>query len=623
MHRKGIQRNAIVFFILLISGLVFYTWFFIAYLEESVFCSPLHVKSLQNDSLCSLKAYGLTPAGRRLPLSTDGSLDQWKYTYGFFSAIEIETDINCRTHVSGAEIQSGKFKGTLLFNQANNQTNIHGQKIIARSGNTQGEVLPLYKKIQLFFGRNHTPLILTLLYFIILVSVLFLHRLWPPLRKIFAIQTSGRKPAAVCLLFTKEKIRSNKIFFLVILTALGVVVLLFAVYAWLLFAWGISGLMSFVSFALFVIILSLMVLCRITRRLHVILRRIIFFLWLIVVLSVLFFETYFRIQAYYDTYNEREGLYYQSGFNTRGLKSKSEPWMMYSMPGKSYIDRKPEFSYEVAYNKAGFRDVERDTVKRSGEFRIIALGNSFTEGVGAAADSTWPVFLEKKLRAQCSGNISVFNTGLRGTDPCYEYFLYENRLSKWQPDLVVMCIGPSDVKFILNRGGFERFGADGRLQYKKAPHWEWLYALSHTFRYFVREKMGYNEMLLRTSESMNETGKAVGYIEETVHKMMAQTGKRGTKLLVVFFPTSDQVVAGKTLFEPAIERLNKAYPGQVFSMLDYYRLTGTPSPSDVTRYYWPQDGHHNALGYQNFAGGIIHFIYRSGIADSMCTSPSP
>src|SRR5262245_60035299 len=53
----------------------------------------------------------------------------------------------------------------------------------------------------------------------------------------------------------------------------------------------------------------------------------------------------------------------------------------------------------VDTNGLGFRDHEFTVDKRPGEYRILAVGDSFTIGSGVALDDTWPQVLERLLQA--------------------------------------------------------------------------------------------------------------------------------------------------------------------------------------------------------------------------------
>jgi hypothetical protein len=60
---------------------------------------------------------------------------------------------------------------------------------------------------------------------------------------------------------------------------------------------------------------------------------------------------------------------------------------------------KPEFHYMHTYNSLGLRDKEFSETRKPNEYRIMGIGDSFTEGVGTAQDSTWLKQLEYHLNS--------------------------------------------------------------------------------------------------------------------------------------------------------------------------------------------------------------------------------
>jgi lysophospholipase L1-like esterase len=84
---------------------------------------------------------------------------------------------------------------------------------------------------------------------------------------------------------------------------------------------------------------------------------------------------------------------------------------------KQWYDRptQPEFDSDgcisVKFNSLGFRDLPFTLEKKPGEFRILAVGDSFTFGSGVQVADTWPQQLEGLLRAERKEPIEVINAG--------------------------------------------------------------------------------------------------------------------------------------------------------------------------------------------------------------------
>ena len=86
------------------------------------------------------------------------------------------------------------------------------------------------------------------------------------------------------------------------------------------------------------------------------------------------------------------------------------------------------YSYSFKTNSLGFREKEIAKEKKDSCYRIIVLGDSYAEGVGAHYDSTWPNFLSRLLNENCQKNFEVINSGVSGSDPYYEYVLLRDKL---------------------------------------------------------------------------------------------------------------------------------------------------------------------------------------------------
>src|SRR5690606_15671360 len=137
-----------------------------------------------------------------------------------------------------------------------------------------------------------------------------------------------------------------------------------------------------------------------------------------------------------------------------------------------------EFKYEFKTNNHGYSDIEWDTIP-SRNFKIIALGDSFTEGFGAPQDSSWVAQIRKYYKNK---DIYWLNCGISASDPFNNFYNLQNDIIRMHPDLVINIFTKQDFEEdVLLRGGFERF-KKGHLEYKPAPCRELVYAYSHIYR---------------------------------------------------------------------------------------------------------------------------------------------
>lgn len=111
-----------------------------------------------------------------------------------------------------------------------------------------------------------------------------------------------------------------------------------------------------------------------------------------------------------------------------------------NLPGNHGFYNRGEFNTEVAINADGMRD-EPATAKRSDEFRVAVLGDSFTWGLGAAYGERFTEVLEAQNPA-----LNALNFGVSGYGPI-QYLLEIDTVLAMEPDfvLVVFCLS-NDVR---------------------------------------------------------------------------------------------------------------------------------------------------------------------------------
>src|SRR5262245_29171607 len=79
-------------------------------------------------------------------------------------------------------------------------------------------------------------------------------------------------------------------------------------------------------------------------------------------------------------------------------------------PSDDRLLTRAEFDVRVATNALGFREPRLPSPKPAGVTRIVALGDSFTQGYGVAEDEAYPHALEARLAAR-GRRIEVLNLG--------------------------------------------------------------------------------------------------------------------------------------------------------------------------------------------------------------------
>jgi lysophospholipase L1-like esterase len=164
---------------------------------------------------------------------------------------------------------------------------------------------------------------------------------------------------------------------------------------------------------------------------------------------------------------------------SRGLYEPDGPRRYRIAPGfRGRITNQAEFDTEVAVNREGLRGPEIGP-KPAGESRILALGDSFTFGVGARQTETWPARLEQRL-----ASTRVLNAGAPGFGVPDEVAWFEAYGARLDPDAVVVAVflandiqdaSPDQPKVAVVDGALVVPGETG------GPR-RWFYYHSHLFR---------------------------------------------------------------------------------------------------------------------------------------------
>jgi len=147
-----------------------------------------------------------------------------------------------------------------------------------------------------------------------------------------------------------------------------------------------------------------------------------------IIIFLFFFEIILRVTNISSDYGYPDGMYQEDTLLGYGMAPNFKGEFV-----------KPEFRIEIATNSLGLRDREY-FAKESDDYRILALGDSFTwGGYGIASNETFLKILEKRLNEKSPDtNYQVINAGVPGYGTKEEMFYLINRGYKLQPDLVIL-----------------------------------------------------------------------------------------------------------------------------------------------------------------------------------------
>jgi lysophospholipase L1-like esterase len=131
-----------------------------------------------------------------------------------------------------------------------------------------------------------------------------------------------------------------------------------------------------------------------------------------------------------------------------GLSARFRPYLFlkgwYDRPRWDYFDEGGHVDY--VFNRYGLRDHDFALEPAPDEFRIVAIGDSFTFGVGVQLEDCWTEVLERGLRDRLQVPVEVINAGFAsGHQPGkYEVWLLADGV-RLQPDVVIVGLCLNDV----------------------------------------------------------------------------------------------------------------------------------------------------------------------------------
>jgi hypothetical protein len=320
-------------------------------------------------------------------------------------------------------------------------------------------------------------------------------------------------------------------------------------------------------------------------------RHISFFIYLLLVVEILL-----NITLKKDTINELNEDNYISlySYNYSNIYHTTPPFY-------HFITNKGEYTFERKYNSLGLSDYEWDTTKKN-TIRILCLGDSYTEGDGAIADSSYVSILRKTLKNKYS-NIELMNAGNCGTDPFFNFKLYEDKLQKYHPDIIIQELSYYDLySDITIRGGRERFINNSTVQYRSVPKWEKLYAYSYIFRILIHSIGGYNIQLIREDEMPKIINDCKLKTVELFKNYKELTSKNNTDLITFTFPVFNQLSnLDNNEFHLEMNNEFSKFNLKFYNLQPCYDDEIKANYTDPQDYYWKIDGHHNAKGYEMMA----------------------
>lgn len=341
-----------------------------------------------------------------------------------------------------------------------------------------------------------------------------------------------------------------------------------------------------------------------------------------------------------------------------GLYEADPPGRYRLHPGyRGTMTNRTEFRHRVSINAAGLRGAEVEA-KRARRPRVLAIGDSFTFGMGVEDGETFAALLPAEL-AKAGVEAEALNGGLPGTGIPDLVDWLERHGQALRPDLVVLAVFVGNDLTDALPGRDEIEIRDGRVGPRGAPAGlrAWLHRRSHLFLLVknalsqpatmpLRRAVGLGEPYrLRTLRREfavysktpgDELAAATAATDEALGRLAELAGERGFRLAAMLIPGEVQVDAAR--WRASLETLgldpatvDPAAPTRVFADLlagrgiPWLDLTGAIAAVRAARarIYYREDRHWTPAGHALAAAELAAFLARQGLVAAAPDAAEP
>lgn len=271
----------------------------------------------------------------------------------------------------------------------------------------------------------------------------------------------------------------------------------------------------------------------------------------------------------------------------------------------------------IFINSHGLRDRERTWNKPMGVFRILAVGDSFTFGLGLDIEDTYVKQIEYALKKE-GLNVDVINGGVIGYNLWQILEYVKNKGIKYEPDIIVYFFFLDDVGGIKSEKDANRVAKELEESYSKIKNSKfnfYFYNLlrnsANIFSYKYRSFLGgkwlgsiseRKECFSKSNLPYLECSFDLNFLEDSLIQFKYTSDKYRTNFLIVIIPDSVQLhkKEWQCINKIVIEKCN---------MLGIEAIDMTPifemQKDSTSLYLFPLDAHTSSKAAKIIAESVV------------------
>ncbi len=235
----------------------------------------------------------------------------------------------------------------------------------------------------------------------------------------------------------------------------------------------------------------------------------------------------------------------------------------------------PGAKISYSLNKDGLNQEKNiDIAKNPNIYRIVAIGDSFTFGLGVNTRESYPSQIEKYINEVCLNEFEVLNLGVGGYDIRYAVERFKVKGKKYDPDLVLWL-----------------FIDDNFLRTNEALR-------PNLFKLIEEDKSNKNH------RSMWKTARDMAINDVGGEESLLKTQEKNLQLLNNYYSNKLALLT----FSGSNSRYNNILQEFTRSRENIYHYNGLPN--NISRLV---DGHPDAAGYADIAKSISKFLIANKI----------